>query len=47
MDIGQLDEGRLLGDKEDVFFEHKKIPLDSFEVGFDSGMPVATVVIRS
>jgi hypothetical protein len=42
MNISKLDKAGLLGDKEDVFFEKKKVPLYGFEVGFDARVAVPT-----
>jgi hypothetical protein len=36
MNIGDFDESRGFGDKEDVFFEEEEVALDGFEVGFET-----------
>lgn len=40
MDVGQLDECRLLRDEEYVFFEHEQVALDGFEVSLDAWVTV-------
>lgn len=40
MNIGELNEGWLLGHKEDVFLEEEEVALDSFQIGFDAGVTI-------
>jgi hypothetical protein len=42
MDVGELDERRLLGDKKDVLFEQEEVALDGFEVSFDTRVAIPT-----
>jgi hypothetical protein len=42
MDVGELDEGWLLGDKEDVLFEQEQVALDGFEISFDTRVAIPT-----
>ena len=42
MDVGELDERRLLGDKEDVFFEQEEVALNGFEVSLDTWVAIPT-----
>lgn len=43
VDIRELDERRLFGDEEDVFFEDEEIALYSLEVRFDPRVAITTI----
>ena len=43
LDVRELDQRRLFGDEEDVFFEQEEVSLDGFQVGFDACVAVAAV----
>jgi hypothetical protein len=40
MDVGDFYEHRLLRDEKNEFFEHEEIALNSFQVGFETGVPI-------
>lgn len=42
MNVRELDEARLLGDKEDVLFKQEEVALDGLEVSFDTGVAIPT-----
>lgn len=42
-----FDKGRLLGDEEDVFFEHEQVALDGFKVSLDSWVAVSALEATS
>ena len=42
MDVGELDERRLLRDKEDVLFEQEEVALNGFEVSLDTRVAIPT-----
>jgi hypothetical protein len=44
VDVGEFNERGLLGDEEDVFFEHEEVALDRLEVGFDTRVAVTAVL---
>jgi hypothetical protein len=44
MNIGNLDKGRLLGYKEDVFLKHEQVALNGFQIGLDARMSFATAI---
>ena len=41
MDVADLDQSGLFGDKEDITFEKEEIALNGFEVGFESWASVS------
>lgn len=47
MDVGELDEGRLLRHEEDVFLEQEEVALDGLEVGLDRRVAVAAGVAQA
>ena len=46
MDVGQLDERRLLRDEEYVFLEQEQVALYGLEVGLDARKTVTAVGTR-